>query len=59
MEWIRLAIEFFTICVANGVFFYSINRKLKHLEVEDKKTDILKKQDDEWQELYQEEKSRV
>lgn len=59
MAWIQLIIDFIAICLVNGVFFYSINRKLKKMEVEEKKVDVLKKQDDEWQELYLEQKSRV
>lgn len=59
MEWIKLIIDFVVILITNGAFYYTINRKLKHLEVKDKEVDIVKKQDDEWQELYQEERARV
>lgn len=59
MEWIQLILDFFTICIVNGVFFYTINRKLKKMEVKEKEIDIVKKQDDEWQELYLEQKSLV
>ena len=58
MEWLRLAIEFFSILVVNGAFFYTINRKFKKLELKEKEVDIVKKQDHEWQELYEEEKSK-
>lgn len=58
MEWIKLAIEFLAVLIVNGVFFYSINRKLKKAEVQEKEVDIIKKQDDEWQELYREEKEK-
>lgn len=58
MTWIQLAIGFFTVLVTNGAFFYSINRKIKTAELKDKEIEIVKKQDDEWQELYQEEKQK-
>lgn len=32
----------------SGIVFYSLNKKLKHLEVEEKKVDVVRKQDDEW-----------
>ena len=56
MEWISLAIGFLSTLIVNGCFFYSINRKMKKVEVRDKEADVMKKQDDEWQELYQEAK---
>lgn len=59
MEWMQFATDIITILIVNGVFFYTINRKLKKLEVEEKKVDITKKQDDEWQELYFEEKNKT
>ena len=43
----------------SGLLFYSLNKKLKHLEVEERKVDVVKKQDDEWQELYFEQRDRV
>lgn len=43
----------------SGIVFYSLNKKLKHLEVEEKKVDVVRKQDDEWQELYREQRDRV
>lgn len=59
MEWVQLIIGFVTTLIVNGSFFYTINRKLKNAEVKDKETEILKKQDDEWQELYQEQRNRI
>lgn len=58
MEWLRLLIEFLTVLIVNGAFFYTINRKIKKLEVKEKEIDIVKKQDDEWQELYLEAKEQ-
>lgn len=37
-----------------GIMFYFVNRRLKKAELADKETDVLRKQDDEWQELYHE-----
>ena len=59
MEWISLAIGFLSTLIVNGCFFYSINRKMKKVEVRDKEADVMKKQDDEWQELYFEQRDRV
>lgn len=58
MEWLRFIIEFVSILLVNGVLFFTINKKLKKLEVKEKEVDIVKKQDDEWQELYEEEKQK-
>lgn len=48
MEWISLVIGFLSTLIVNGCFFYSINRKMKKVEVRDKEADVMKKQDDEW-----------
>ena len=58
MEWFRLIIEFVSVLLVNGILFFTINKKLKKLEVKEKEVDIVKKQDDEWQELYEEEKTK-
>lgn len=57
--WIQLLLGFVTLLLTNGVFFYSINRKMKKAEVKEKEIEVVKKQDDEWQELYHEAKSRI
>lgn len=59
MEWIRLGIEILTFAGLNGFIFYSFNKKLKALQVDEKQIDVVKKQDEEWQELYQETRNRV
>ena len=56
---LEFIIAFIGVLLTNGVFFYSINRKLKKAEVADKEVEIIKKQDDEWQELYKETRSRI
>lgn len=37
-----------------GIMFYFVNRRLKKAELADKEAEVLRKQDDEWQELYHE-----
>lgn len=59
MEWIKVLIEALVVLSSSGLFFYTINRKLKKLDVNDKEIEIVRKQDDEWQELYREERARV
>lgn len=63
MNWIEILVTLATSIIASGgigaILFYSVNKKLKNVEVQDKQVDVLKKQDDEWQELYNELKDRV
>ena len=56
---LQFIITFVGVLLTNGAFFYSITRKLKKAEVADKEMEVMKKQDDEWQELYKEVKSQV
>ena len=56
--WIEILIGFITVLITNGAFFYTINRKIKKTELKDKEIEVIKKQDDEWQELYEEEKAK-
>ena len=52
MDWTEILTTIITSLLAgggiSGIVFYSLNKKLKHLEVEEKKVDVVKKQDDEW-----------
>lgn len=48
MEWIKILIEVLVVLSSSGLFFYTINRKLKKLDVNDKEIEIIRKQDDEW-----------
>lgn len=57
--WLRFIVELAGIMLTSGVFFISINKKLKKAEVKDKEAEVLKKQDDEWQELYREARDRI
>ena len=63
MDWTEILTTIVTSLLAgggiSGIVFYSLNKKLKHLEVEEKKVDVVRKQDDEWQELYFEQRDRV
>ena len=63
MDWTEILTTIVTSLLAgggiSGIVFYSLNKKLKHLEVEEKKVDVVKKQDDEWKELYFEQRDRV
>lgn len=63
LEFIIAALS---ILVTNGIFFYTINKKLKKAELKQKETEvknqeveILRKQDDEWQKLYYEARDRI
>ena len=56
---LQFIITFAVLLISNGVFFQSITKKLKKAEVADKEMEVMKKQDDEWQELYKEVKSQV
>lgn len=57
--WLTLIVEFATVLIVNGCFYYGINKKLKQVQVNEKEIEVIKKQDDEWQELYNELKSQI
>lgn len=47
-EWITIIISLISTISASGILFFTIDKKLKKLEVSDKEVEIIKKQDDEW-----------
>lgn len=63
---LEFIIAFAGLLLTNGVFFYTIDRRMKkaeamkvETEVKEQEVEILRKQDDEWQELYHEAKERI
>lgn len=59
MEWLSFGLELLTFLSASGLLYWGVTKKLKKLEVKEKEIEIIKKQDDEWQELYKEAKDRI
>lgn len=58
MTWLQFIIAILTLGLVNGGFFYTINRKMKKTELQEKEIEVIKKQDEEWAELYREEKAK-
>lgn len=66
MEWLNLIIPALVTLIVSGGIYIGLNKQLKHVEVKlkdqevkDKEADVLRKQDDEWQELYREARARA
>ena len=54
MEILSLIIPAIVTLITSGTIYFGLNRKLKQAEVKEKEVEVLRKQDDEWQELYHE-----
>lgn len=54
MEWLSLIIGSLVTLLTSGAIYFGLNKKLKAAEVKEKEVEVLRKQDDEWQELYRE-----
>lgn len=54
MEWLSLIIGSLVTLLTSGAIYFGLNKKLKAAEVKEKEVEVLRKQDDEWQELYKE-----
>lgn len=54
MEWLSLIIGSVVTLLTSGAIYFGLNKKLKAAEVKEKEVEVLRKQDDEWQELYKE-----
>ena len=54
MEWLSLIIGSLVTLLTSGAIYFGLNKKLKAAEVKEKEVEVLRKQDDEWQDLYKE-----
>lgn len=54
MEILNYLIPALVTLITSGAIYFGLNKKLKAAEVKEKEVEVLRKQDDEWQELYKE-----
>lgn len=59
MEILSYLIPALVTLITSGAIYFGLNKKLKAAEVKEKEAEVLRKQDDEWQELYREARDRV
>lgn len=54
IQWINLIVGGLLTLITSGAIYFGLNKKLKAAEVKEKEAEVLRKQDDEWQDLYHE-----
>lgn len=58
MTFLSYLIPALVTLITSGAIYFGLNKKLKAAEVKDKEVEVLRKQDDEWQDLYRESRER-
>ena len=59
MDLLSLLIPALVTLITSGAIYFGLNKKLRAAEVKEKEAEVLRKQDDEWQELYHEARDKV
>ena len=54
LSWINILVNVITLFGGGSLLFYSLNRKMKALEVRNKEVEVVHNQADEWKRLYDE-----